>query len=101
MSPVQALVHDEMCRVYGSGSVQAVVPVYNTAALDTAATKYWQLTGQFEGEAAVQGGKTYCTLYSTGHVGMARHGGATGADLYLLYRSAQGVQGCLLALLKK
>jgi hypothetical protein len=52
-SPVQALVHDEMCRVYGSGSVQAVVPVYNTAALDTAAAKYWQLTGQFEGEAAV------------------------------------------------
>jgi hypothetical protein len=45
----QALVHDEMCRVYGSDSVEAVVPVYNTNTLDTAAAKYWTLAGEFEG----------------------------------------------------
>lgn len=39
-----------MSHVYGSDSVEAVVPVYNTNALDTAAAKYWQLAGQFEGE---------------------------------------------------
>lgn len=46
----QALVQDEMRRVYGSDSVESVVLVYNTNALDAAAAKYWQLAGQFEGE---------------------------------------------------
>lgn len=42
---------DEMCRVYGVDSVEAVVPVFNTNTLDAAAAKYWQLAGQFEGES--------------------------------------------------
>jgi hypothetical protein len=50
---MQALVHDEMCRVYGADSVEAVVPVYNTATLDTAAAKYWQLAGEFEGRHSI------------------------------------------------
>lgn len=36
--------------MYGSDCVEAVVPVFNTNALDTAAAKYWKLAGQFEGE---------------------------------------------------
>lgn len=48
---LQALVANEMCRVYGVDSVEAVVPVFNTNTLDVAAAKYWQLAGQFEGES--------------------------------------------------
>lgn len=47
----QALVEQEMGRVYGADSVEAVVPVYNTNTLDAAAVRYWQLAGQFEGGA--------------------------------------------------
>jgi hypothetical protein len=68
-----------MCRVYGSDSVDAVVPVYNTNTLDTAAAKYWQLAGEFEGEWHVCSFRA-CVMH------LAEANGTT--------HSALGISGC-------
>jgi hypothetical protein len=45
---LQALVEQEMSRVYGQDTIAAVVMVHDTAALDAAAAQYCTLQEQFE-----------------------------------------------------
>jgi hypothetical protein len=45
---LQALVEQEMTRVYGQDTIAAVVMIHDTAALDAAAAQYCKLQEQFE-----------------------------------------------------
>jgi hypothetical protein len=48
LSLLQALVQQEMSRVYGQDTIAAVVMVHDTSALDAAAAQYCTLQEQFE-----------------------------------------------------